>query len=90
MDAPMTGTGARPRWPWVVWLLVMTALVATLVLSVGNGSFREDPFFIPIAVMMIVGYTTVGALLVSRTRRNPIAWLLLAVGVLFVIAGLSD
>jgi signal transduction histidine kinase len=90
MDAPMTHTDGRPRWPWVVWLLVMAALVVTLALSVRNDSFREDPFFIPIAVMMIVGYTSVGALLVSRTRANPIAWLLLAVGVLFVLTGLSD
>jgi signal transduction histidine kinase len=90
MDAAMTPTDARPRWPWVVWLLVMAALAVTVALSLRNGSFGEDPFFVPIAVMMIVGYTSVGALLVSRTRRNPIAWLLLAVGVLFVIAGLSD
>jgi signal transduction histidine kinase len=80
----------RTTWPWAVWAAVVVGLVPTMVLSVRNRSFDEDPFFIPVAVMMILGYSTVGAILSARTRRNPIGWLLLAVGVLFLLTGLSD
>jgi signal transduction histidine kinase len=80
----------RTTWPWAVWAAVVVGLVPTMVLSVRNRSFDEDPFFIPIAVMMILGYSTVGAILSSRTRGNPIGWLLLAVGALFLLTGLSD
>ena len=61
-----------------------------LVLTVRNASLSEDPFFIPVAIMMILGYATVGAVLASRNPRNPIGWLLMAVGTLFLLTGLSD
>jgi signal transduction histidine kinase len=61
-----------------------------MVLAWRNRSFDEDPLFIPVAVMMILGYSTVGAILSSRTRGNPIGWLLLAVGAMFLLTGLSD
>ena len=74
----------------MVWAAAVVGLIPTMVLSVRNRSFDEDPLFIPVAVMMILGYSTVGAILSSRTRRNPIGWLLLAVGALFLLTGLSD
>jgi signal transduction histidine kinase len=80
----------RRRWPWLISAAVIAGLVPTMALSVRNRSFDEDPLFIPIAVMMITGYATVGAVLLSRTRGNPIGWLLMAVGVLFVLVGMSD
>jgi len=81
----------RPaRWPWVVWAVVVAGLIPTMLLSVRAGSLSEDPYFIPIAVMLILGYATVGAVVLSRSRNNPIGWLLLTVGALFVLVGLSD
>jgi signal transduction histidine kinase len=80
----------RRRWPWLICAGVVAGLVPTIVLSVRNRSFDEEPLFIPVAVMMILGYSTVGALLLSRTRRNPIGWLLMAVGTIFLLTGLSD
>jgi signal transduction histidine kinase len=81
----------RPaRWPWAIWAVVVAGLVPTMLLSLRAGSFSEDPYFIPIAVMLILGYATVGAIVLSRSRNNPIGWLLLAVGTTFVIVGLSD
>ena len=90
VSAETDRSAERATWPWVVWAAVVVGLVPTMVLSARNRSFEEDPLFIPIAVMMILGYTTVGAILSARTRRNPIGWLLLAVGALFLLTGLSD
>ena len=85
-----TDPPARAVWPWVVLALVVLGLVPTIGLTFRNESLGEDPWFIPIAVMMILGYATVGALLGSRTPRNPIGSLLLGVGSLFLLTGLSD
>jgi signal transduction histidine kinase len=67
----------------------MALLVPTLVLIVANDTLAEDPYFSVAALMMIVGYTTVGALIASRAPRNAIGWLLVAVGVTFALAGFS-
>lgn len=82
-------TLVRSRAPWVVWAAVMALIVPTLVLIVMNDTLAEDPYFSIAALMMIVGYTTVGALIASRAPRNAIGWLLVAVGVTFALAGFS-
>jgi signal transduction histidine kinase len=74
----------------VLFAAVVVGLVPTLAFSVRNRSFDEEPFFIPVAVTMILGYSTVGAILSSRTRGNPIGWLLLGVGAGFLLTGLTD
>ena len=65
------------RWPWAVWGLTVTLMAMTFWLSAVTGSFSEDPFFLSVAIVMIVGYMTIGALIASRTERNPIGWLLM-------------
>ena len=65
------------RWPWIVWALTLVLAVITFTLSATTGSFSEDPFFLSVAMVMIVGYMTIGALIASRTERNPIGWLLM-------------
>jgi signal transduction histidine kinase len=69
---------------------VIAALVPTMLLTISNGSLDEDPLFIPVAVMMIVGYSVAGAILASRHPQNAVGWLLLTVGALFLLVGLSD
>lgn len=56
---------ARSRWPWLVWAVAMVLLAATLTLSVLNG-LGEEVEFLPLATAMVIGYSTVGALLASR------------------------
>jgi len=61
-----------------------------LTLGTLNGSLAEDKFFIPLAIAMLLGYSTVGALLASRTPGNPIGWLMMTIGGAFILSGLSD
>jgi signal transduction histidine kinase len=80
----------RRRLPWVIWAFAMVVLAATAYLGIVNGSFEEDPFFLGVAMTMIAGYTTIGALIASRTSGNPIGWLLMLVGVGFLLGGVTD
>jgi signal transduction histidine kinase len=81
----------RPsRIPWAIAAVTIAGLVPTMILTATNGSFDEDPLFIPVAVMMIAGYSVTGAVLASRQPRNAIGWLLLTIGGLFLLTGLSD
>jgi signal transduction histidine kinase len=80
----------KRRLPWVVWAIATGLLGVTLTLGIANRSFQEDPYFLSIALVMIAGYTTIGALIASRTTGNPIGWLLIAVGVGFLLGGFTD
>ena len=80
----------RRRLPWVIWALAITVEIVTLSLGLVNRSFQGDPFFLTVALIMIAGYTTVGALIASRTTGNPIGWLLMIVGIGFLLGGLTE
>jgi len=80
----------RARTPWVLWGVVMLLLAGILALSVVNGTVGDDAVFVPLAVTMILGYSTVGALLASRNPGNPIGWLMMAIGGAFVIGGFAN
>lgn len=81
---------SRLRSPWVAWALVMAALAATLLLYDANRGVGEEALFIPLAVTMILSYSTVGAIVASRNPRNPIGWLMLGIGAVFAIGGFCD
>jgi signal transduction histidine kinase len=80
----------RRRLPWVICASAIVLEVVTLSLGLVNRSVQEDPFFLIVALIMIAGYTTIGALVASRTSGNPIGWLLMAVGVGFLLGGFTD
>jgi signal transduction histidine kinase len=81
---------ARGRLAWVLWAVGILLVGVTLTFTMLNGSLSEDPVFLPLAVTMVLGYSTVGALLASRNPGNPIGWLMMTVGLTFLLAGLSD
>ena len=85
----MTGQ-TRSKVPWVLFSVLMALLVCTVSLSIANGGIGEDSLFVPLAVTMITGYSTVGAIVACRNPRNPIGWLMIGVGGAFVIGGFCD
>jgi hypothetical protein len=55
-----------------------------------EAQYSEDAIFIPLAIAVTIGWTTVGAMVASRTPGNPTGWLMIAVGVSFVIGGVGS
>jgi signal transduction histidine kinase len=80
----------RARLPWVVWAIAMVGLGFTAYLGARNDSFSVEGPFLVIAITMVAGYSTIGALIASRTTGNPIGWLLMSVGVGFLLGGMTD
>lgn len=80
----------RARLPWVIWTLALVLLGTTLFLSVRNRSFQEDPFFISVAIAMMLGYASIGAVVASRDPRNALGWLMMWIGIAFIFGGLLD
>ncbi len=78
------------RLPWILWGATLALLVATMVITVRNGSLSEDVPFIPIAVVVLTGYVTVGAVIASRLPRNPVGWLFMLVGMAFLLNGFAS
>jgi signal transduction histidine kinase len=74
------------RLSWVIWGLTILLLAAALTLAVRNGSLSEDPTFAALAIAMMVGYVSIGALVASRLPNSPIGWLMLAAGTGFLIS----
>ena len=75
--------GKGSRVPWILLALLAPALIFTLTLSVRNHSFSRDAAFISVAMLMMLGYAVVGALLASRAPRNPIGWLMMGLALVF-------
>jgi signal transduction histidine kinase len=77
----------RRRVPWAIYGLMLVLLAITATLTVWNDSFEA---FVAIAILMMLGYGTVGALVASRIPGNPLGWLMLTIGLGFVLVGLTS
>jgi signal transduction histidine kinase len=74
------------RWAWALWVFTIVLLGAALTLAVRTGSISEDPAFAALAIAMMVGYASIGALVASKLPSSPIGWLLLATGLGFLVS----
>jgi hypothetical protein len=78
------------RVSWVIWGLTILLLAGAVTLAIRNGSLSEDPLFAALAIVMMVGYVSIGALVASRVPSSPIGWLMLATGTGFLISVASS
>jgi signal transduction histidine kinase len=75
------------RWlAWAIGGVGASILAATVALMLRNGTISKDPFTL-VFLLVIACYLGVSAIIVSRLPRNPIGWLLLAVGGGILISG---
>jgi signal transduction histidine kinase len=73
------------RLPWVIWGLTVVILGLAASLGIRNGSLSNDPAFAILGIAMMVGNVSVGAFVASRVPTNPTGWLLMTIGVGFLI-----
>jgi hypothetical protein len=77
----------RGRLAWSLWgfSAALTVSFALLLVvdweSSGPAELAELPLFIPLYVLLIMLFPTVGALIASRHPRNPIGWMFCGTGV---------
>jgi signal transduction histidine kinase len=83
------GDADHARAPWVAWSVAILALAAAITLTILNGFGQDDVLFVPFAAAMVVGYSTVGAILASRARGNVIGWLMIGIGLAFGLTGVT-
>jgi signal transduction histidine kinase len=82
----------RPRWAvtlaWVVLGLEIAGLAFRVWLEVQNGK-TSDLEGSAIEALLFLSFPAVGVVLATRRPRNPLGWLMLAIGYLFVNPGAS-
>ncbi|MGH2725012.1 MAG: histidine kinase [Actinomycetota bacterium] len=77
----------RARLPWAIAAIAALVFATTLILMVLNGSFG-DPFLY-FAIAMVLGYTSVGTVVASRRPENRVGWLLMVIGIAFLVSGFT-
>ena len=70
---------------WSLFALFVAMLLADVALIASGRGRVEDLFFVAVS-----GYALVGALVASRQPRNPIGWILLAIGNTLALGALLD
>jgi signal transduction histidine kinase len=79
------------RLPWLVWVISMLLLAGLSWLSAAlNGRLGDDLILNVMADTILLGYSTVGAVLASRNPTNAIGWLMMAAGLALSLAGFSE
>jgi signal transduction histidine kinase len=78
---------SRSRWPWLLCAVAVLLGVTAVPLQFFTGEqITEDVIFLPMAFLMIIGYSTVGAILASRNPKNPIGAIMIGVGLAIGLA----
>ena len=86
-------TGVRRRaaaWvAWAAWWITAASLIGTIVISIVAKTDQTDLFTYTVAPVALMGFATVGTLIVSRGQGNRIGWLLCWVAFAFALSGLA-
>jgi signal transduction histidine kinase len=80
-------TDVRRVVPWALYTVLVGLMGIALWLSIVNDSFGA---FVALAILMMLGYGTVGAFLTSRGRGGVLGWLMLTLAFGFVLTGITD
>jgi hypothetical protein len=94
--SPAARPGRLRRWSgglaWTLWALAMVGLAVTVWLDrLLRQAGRVDlAGLAPLPAVALVSAATVGAVLASRRLRHPVGWLLLALGLSVVAAGVAQ
>jgi signal transduction histidine kinase len=72
------------------WLLTMGLLVGSVVLGFLSRDEEPPDWFSTAALIGMIGFATVGALVASRYPRNPIGWLFSAIAFGVVLVGFRE
>jgi hypothetical protein len=73
---------------WSMWVLSLALTVLSLwllILGLSHPNVFVDPFW-PERTLLAVGYSTVGAVVATHRPRNPIGWVLCAIGLSWGVA----
>src|SRR5437762_10198842 len=76
-------------WPLGVLGLLISAATATVVFLSRSAIHSIDQAN-PIGVILPIGFSLIGALLVSRRSRNTIGWIFLGIGLFVGVNGLAS
>ena len=71
-------------------LLVLAAITVYVIGGPGDQASTDTLVFLPVVLLTILGYSTVGAILASRNTRNPMGWIMLTVGLAFAFAQATE
>jgi hypothetical protein len=81
---------ARLAWPLWALTVVLTALLGLFYLlslsAWGEIPDRAPPWFVPLMALMLVSFSTVGAVIAARRPDNAVGWSLLAMGLALGVA----
>jgi hypothetical protein len=81
--------GTRAAWlGWGVWVLTVLAMALTLVLTVLNSPSSSLRDMVALSLLLIA-FSTVGALVASRRPGNPIGWLFCAGAIVWMLGELA-
>jgi hypothetical protein len=70
---------------WLLWLLVMMLLAGSLMLWLLNNAVR--PQELPALRLVVPGFATLGAVIMTRHRGHVIGWLFLGLSALIALGG---
>jgi hypothetical protein len=76
-----------PRLAWSLWALTVVGLAVALALP--SAEADEDVWSVVASFVFALSFATVGALVASRRRENPIGWIMCAAGLAYAIGGAS-
>ncbi len=74
---------------WAAWGITAASLIGTIVISIVAKTDESDPFSYIVAPVAVMGFASVGTLIVSRRQGNRIGWLLCWVAFAFALSGLA-